>query len=241
MSAALSFGDDPDEYDRARPAYPAWIFDELLREIGPCRVVDVGCGTGAAATHLLARGCDVLGIEPDDRMAGVARRRGLRVEVAAFEKWTPCDRRFDLVCCAQAWHWIDRNAGLNLVAEILRPRGRFGACWYRHIHPPQVRAAIAAALGRPGGVSSLPDPLASAATALRDHPEFLDVEVQRRPLDVTYSTDEWLQVEASMGANRALPASVRAAKFATLEAVLRPLEPWSVVWEFGLVTATRRG
>ena len=49
------------------------------------RVLDVGCGTGKVARLFLARGCDVLGVEPDPRMADVAESHGIQVEVASFE------------------------------------------------------------------------------------------------------------------------------------------------------------
>lgn len=102
LPAALRFGDDPTQYERARPAHPAWVFDAILIGLGPCRVVDVGCGTGAAALELRMRGCEVVGVEPDERMAAIAVERGLAVEVATFETWDPAGREFDLVCSAQA-------------------------------------------------------------------------------------------------------------------------------------------
>jgi hypothetical protein len=44
----------------------------------------------------------VLGVDPDERMAGFARRRGLEVEVATFEDWDAAGRVFDTVIAAQA-------------------------------------------------------------------------------------------------------------------------------------------
>jgi trans-aconitate methyltransferase len=83
---AVSFGDDPAAYDRERPSYPPALIDELMAT-GPRRVLDVGCGTGKAGRLLAARGCEVLGVEADPRMAAVARAHGLEVEVARFEEW----------------------------------------------------------------------------------------------------------------------------------------------------------
>ena len=61
---AGSFGDDPEAYDRVRPAYPAALIDVLMAE-QPHTVLDVGCGTGIVARLFTARGCEVLGLEPD--------------------------------------------------------------------------------------------------------------------------------------------------------------------------------
>src|ERR1700730_12715980 len=103
---AGSFGDDAEQYDRARPAYPSNLIDHLLRA-SPKLVVDAGCGTGIASRLLVARGGQVVGVEPDGRMAAIARRRGLAVEEGAFEDWDPAGRQFDLLVSAQAWHWVD--------------------------------------------------------------------------------------------------------------------------------------
>ncbi len=86
------FGQDAVRYDRARPSYPTALIDDLVSD-EPGRVLDVGCGTGKAARLFAARGCQVLGVEPDDRMAAVARSYGIPVEVATFEAWDPAGRR----------------------------------------------------------------------------------------------------------------------------------------------------
>jgi methyltransferase family protein len=80
---AGSFGQDADQYDRARLSYPPELIDDVV-DAGVRQVLDVGCGTGIAARQFTARGCSVLGIEPDARMAAVARRHGIAVTVAAF-------------------------------------------------------------------------------------------------------------------------------------------------------------
>ena len=51
------------------------------------QVLDVGCGTGKASRLMIARGCDVLGVEPDPSMAAIARSHGVTVEAGTFEEW----------------------------------------------------------------------------------------------------------------------------------------------------------
>src|SRR5215469_8355085 len=79
---AESFGADPRRYDRARPRYPAALVERIIAASPGPGVLDVGCGTGIAARQFQAAGCRVLGVDPDARMAGVARQSGLEVEVA---------------------------------------------------------------------------------------------------------------------------------------------------------------
>ena len=106
------------------------------------------CGTGIAARQFQAAGCTVLGVEPDARMADVARRSGLEVEVATFEAWDPAGRTFDAVVAGQAWHWVDPVAGAAKAAEVLRPGGRLAVFWNVFQPPPDLAEAFAAVYRR---------------------------------------------------------------------------------------------
>jgi SAM-dependent methyltransferase len=120
---ANSFGAAADEYDRHRPRYPRPLIAGLVPRRG-VRVLDVGAGTGIAATQLADAGADVLAVEPDERMARLAAAKGIRVEQSTFEEWRPAGREFDLVVFAQSFHWVDPRPALQKVAAILRPDGR---------------------------------------------------------------------------------------------------------------------
>jgi SAM-dependent methyltransferase len=139
---AESFGGVAERYDRVRPRYPAALLDALL-ERRPERVLDVGCGTGIAGCQIAARGASVLGVEPDPRMAAVARAHGLEVEVATFERWEPAGRRFDLVTAAQAWHWVEPEGGAAQAATLLGRGGRIGVFWNFGDFPPELGERLA--------------------------------------------------------------------------------------------------
>lgn len=125
---ADSFGSIAGDYDRYRPSYPDSLIDELAA-LHPAEVLDVGCGTGKATRLFAARGLDVLGLEPDPRMAEVARSHGLTVEAGSFEAWDAAGRTFDLITSAQAWHWVDPDVAVPKAASLLRPGGHIAIFW----------------------------------------------------------------------------------------------------------------
>ncbi len=98
-------------------------------------MLDVGCGNGRAAAGLVARGVAVLGVEPDARMAAIARSRGVAVEVAPFEDWDDDGRRFDLLTCGSAWHWVEPVRGVAKAAAVLRPGGTLARFWNYPVVP----------------------------------------------------------------------------------------------------------
>ncbi|MDH3590422.1 MAG: class I SAM-dependent methyltransferase [Planctomycetota bacterium] len=134
---ALSFDPIAEQYDAVRPAYPDSIIDAALAGLSPgARVLEVGCGTGKATRHLLARGCVVDAVEPGANLAAVARRRAagdaLTVTVGFFEDVAVEPEAYDLVFSAQAFHWVDRSAGYAKAHRALRPGGALGLLWNMH-------------------------------------------------------------------------------------------------------------
>ncbi|MFG2003817.1 class I SAM-dependent methyltransferase [Spirillospora sp. NPDC048911] len=126
---AESFGTDAERYDRARPHYPDAMVERIVAATPGPDVLDVGCGTGISSRQFQAAGRTVLGVDPDARMAELARRTGIESEVATFEDWEPAGRTFDAVIAGQSWHWVDPVAGAAKAAEVLRPGGRLAVFW----------------------------------------------------------------------------------------------------------------
>jgi ubiquinone/menaquinone biosynthesis C-methylase UbiE len=73
----------------------------LLQRLPPgSRVLDVGCGTGIIAQHLLAAGMSVVGIDVSEGMLSIARRecpQGVFVQMDLQELAT-LDQSFEAVC-----------------------------------------------------------------------------------------------------------------------------------------------
>lgn len=215
---AESFGTDAERYDRARPSYP----DPLVRRIvaaspGP-DVLDVGIGTGIAARQFRAAGCRVLGVDPDERMAAVARRSGLEAEVARFEAWDPAGRIFDAVIAAQTWHWVDPVAGAVKAAQVLRPGGRLAVFWNSFALPDDLASAFAAVHRRVMPDSPVPyraSPgldayralCAKAADGIRQAGAFGDPAEWHADWHRSYTRDEWLDQVPTSGLTTRLPGA----------------------------------
>ena len=205
---AESFGAAAERYDRSRPSYPDELIEEILGpgpdgQDGPdgLDVLDVGCGTGIAARLMAARGARVLGIEIDERMAELARRRGTPVEVGRFEDWDPAGRTFDRVTAGQAWHWVDPVAGAAKAAAVLRPGGRLCLFWNMGRPPEPVVSRLNEVYSRlaPGTESysvllgySSKDGYQAVRQAIRDRPDLTDAVEMRFAWSRPYTRDQWL-------------------------------------------------
>ena len=85
------------------------------------RVLDVGCAEGYLAAELIARGCDVVGVEPDTRAAAIARERGLDVLEVDIEQVTLDAAGFDVVIFADV---LEHLRDPEEVLRRMRPAGR---------------------------------------------------------------------------------------------------------------------
>jgi SAM-dependent methyltransferase len=217
---AEGFGANAGRYDRSRPSYPQALVDRILTASPGPRVLDVGCGTGIAARLFQAAGAEVLGVDPDERMAGQARQRGLEVEVARIEDWDPAGRSFDAAVAGQAWHWVDPEAGARQVARALTPGGRLAVFWNSFRPPRSLGEAMAevtrqalpgtpvqGSLPGPDGYARLAD---RAADGMRAAGAFTEPEQWRFDWEHDYTRDEWLDAVPTFGGNNRLPADVLA-------------------------------
>ncbi len=203
----LVFGEDADLYDRARPTYPAPLIDDLVTLVGPhARVLDVGCGTGKATRLLAERGATGVGVEAHPAMAEVARRSlasrdGWRVDVSGFEGWQPQDgdAPFDLLTCAQAWHWLDPDVRVHKSHGLLRPGGWLALFWNTVADDqpaPDLRRAIDGAYARHAPeLDGLPRMVtASEALPIPDDLAFDPPLTREYVWTQTYTTATWLDL-----------------------------------------------
>jgi SAM-dependent methyltransferase len=251
------FDQEAERYDRCRPRYPGVVIDALLGpEPSRLEVLDVGCGTGIAARPMAERGAKVLGVELAPRMAEVARRHGIAVEIGAFEDWDAAGRRFDRVTSAQAWHWLDMPAATAKAASLMQPNGSLGLIWSGGAHPDDLADGLEEvystvvprgthglfrgyAAHRSTDVRAGLDGVVDAITA---NPDFGAPTEDWFPWTQCYQRDEWLDLLLTNSQYPALEANLR---HRLLDAVATTIDDYGgsfvMSFETVLIAATRLG
>ena len=170
-------------------------------------------------------------------MAEIARRRGLDVEIGAFEDWDPAGRSFHRVTSAQAWHWLDMPAATAKAASLLRPGGILGLVWSGGAHPDDLAYALEGVYSRvvPSGTDNLfrgyaahrstdlREGLEGVVEAITQHPDFGPVTEDWYPWTRRYQRDEWFDLLMTNSQYLALETALRRR---LLEAVRRTLDDY---------------
>lgn len=128
-------------YDRARPRYPAALFDDIIAYAdlpADARILEIGCGTGQATLPLAQRGYAIDCIELGAELAKVARANlapfpKVQVIQADFDTVALAPARYDLVLSATAFHWLDPATRFNKVHRLLQAGGTLALFWHRPV------------------------------------------------------------------------------------------------------------
>jgi SAM-dependent methyltransferase len=153
------FGPKVADYVSSRPDYPSALFDWLEAQgalHAGSRVADLGAGTGLLTRDLLARGAEVLAVEPNAAMREACDRLlagtpGYRSTEGRAESIPAPDASLDLVTAAQAFHWFDIPAARRECARVLAPGGAVALIWNDRLDGDPLHADMSAVFERFGG------------------------------------------------------------------------------------------
>lgn len=195
-----SFDSSAAEYLLARSAYPSELIAYILQVAeleSTSKVLDVGCGSGQATLEFVSRGYRVVAIDPAKNALDLLSERCAdfpKVELvhSTFEGYECPDSTFDLIVCAQAFHWLDSDHASRRLSELLRPSGHVAVFWHmQEVLPGSPQADLYALNSKHFETYPLMNPPEYA-------PEFLDAMVDilckdDRIGDVQISEYPWRQ------------------------------------------------
>jgi SAM-dependent methyltransferase len=213
-------------YDRARPAYPDELIDDLvvLTGLGPrSRILEIGCGTGKATLPLAGRGFRITCVELGASLTAVAQRKlalfpGVHIVNADFETWRP-DRAYDAAIAFTAFHWLPHDVRYVKAAEVLDDGGALAVTMVHHVLPAdadpffvEVQADYEAV--SPGGEPpGRPEAVEGFGAEMEASGLFRHVAERRYLWDVEYGADEYLDVISTYSPNIAMDSARRARLF----------------------------
>ncbi len=125
------------DYAKFRTSYSEELFDTILEyarvPLGG-RVLDLACGTGLGMLAYLRRGFSVCGVDVAEGMIEEARKSlpsdaGVEFRIGPAEELPLQDASFDLVSCAQAFHWFEPHRAFAECARVLKPGGALAIFW----------------------------------------------------------------------------------------------------------------
>jgi SAM-dependent methyltransferase len=236
-----TFGTVAEQYDRARPTYPAALFADLVALSHGRRLVEIGCGTGQATRDLVAGGFEVTCVDLSAEMVEVARRNVPQATFVVADAETWDGGGFDVVASFTAFHWLD--APFATAARLLRDAGLLAVVATHHVLGDDRFFAEAqedydAVVPHP---DNRPPPRASEIPDAAFDPDLFEPAVTRRyEVEIEYTPDEYLAVLGTYSGNIALPAPQRDELFRRLHA--RATEQGTVrkLHLFTLTTARQR-
>ncbi|MBM3859208.1 MAG: class I SAM-dependent methyltransferase [Verrucomicrobia bacterium] len=106
--------------------------DNLLKHVpvDAVNILDIGCGTGIVAKHLVERGHHVECLSPSPFLNAEARKvlpPSTPVHETTFEEFRT-DRRYDLIMFVESFQYIPLNHSLTGCLRLLKPGGRVLIC-----------------------------------------------------------------------------------------------------------------
>lgn len=237
-------------YDRARPGYPAALFDDIIAYAAPAadaRILEAGCGTGQATLPLARRGYAIDCLEPGAQMAAIARANlahfpAVTVHQTNFESFSHPPASYDLLLSATAFHWVDPRIRFRKARDLLKPRAALALFWHRPVQTQASREFTGAvqhiyktvAPELTGDYKPPPHP-DQAATEYEDLIPasgcFSELEIRKHYVAATYSANAYVDLLATFSDHQKLEAPKRQRLHAEIEKLIADQFAGSVIRE----------
>jgi len=248
-----------DRYHRARPDYPAPLFEDLIHLAGlsaGARLLEIGCGTGKATLPLARRGYRIVALELGARLVeqaswNLASFPNVSVVNASFDDWQPPEPDFDLVFAATAWHWLNPETRCERVWHALRPGGYLAFWSAAHVFPeggdPFFREiqAVYDDIGEgqpPDAAWPGPGELPEFSEELQASGLFEDVRIRHYDWELRYDADSYIDLLLTFSGHLAMTEEKQAHLYEAIRTRLaaRPDHQLRRHWGAALHVARRR-
>lgn len=210
MDLRTRFDDEADLYAARRPTYPDALVDRLAAYghlTAGARVLEIAPGPGQVTRSMAERSWSVTAVELGASLAAAARRAlagydHVEVFTGAFEDWPVPPQPFDAVVCATAWHWLEPGVRLIKAVQALRPGGTVAIVWTHHVAggttPFFAWAQDCYRRWDPHTPEDVVLPEEDALVPFTDElaasPLVGDVESRAFPVELTYTTEDYLDL-----------------------------------------------
>jgi ubiquinone/menaquinone biosynthesis C-methylase UbiE len=133
-------------YAKFRARYPAALLDEIARRYdldGTGRLLDLGCGPAFIAIAMAPHFGEVVGMDPAPEMLEVAARETASAHVPVkLIHGSSADLgihlgRFRMAAMGRSFHWMDRDATLIALDELIEPNGAVAVLGEHHTNAPE--------------------------------------------------------------------------------------------------------
>jgi len=237
-------------YDRARPGYPAALFDDIITyaALAPeARILEVGGGTGQATLPLAQRGYAIDCLEPGAQMAAIARANlagfpAVSVHLTDFERFACLPASYDLLLSATTFHWVDPKIRFRKAHDLLKSGAALALFWHRPVQTQASRdftdaiqyvyQAVAPELTsdympppHPDHVTTEYEDLIPASGC------FSELEIRKHYVATTYSANAYVDLLATFSDHQKLEAHKRQRLRADIEKLITEQFAGSVIRE----------
>jgi ubiquinone/menaquinone biosynthesis C-methylase UbiE len=133
-------------YAKFRARYPAALLDEIARRCdlnGKGRLLDLGCGPAFIAIAMAPHFGEVVGMDPAPEMLEVAAREAAAAHVPVkLIHGSSADLGkhlggFRMAAMGRSFHWMDRDATLIALDELIEPNGAVAVLGEHHTNAPE--------------------------------------------------------------------------------------------------------
>lgn len=124
------------EYDELISKYPKEIFVDINKYAHSDRnskILEIGSGTGKATERMLdLKFNNITCIELEYELAAYMYRKfngNINIDISSFEEWQGPKYKYDIIICANSFHFLDPKIRINKMKKILKKDGAIALFW----------------------------------------------------------------------------------------------------------------